>query len=189
LSSKPFRAQSPSSNQRRAAAFGRSSRLSLARAKGGPHCARGFRGDAGVGQVFGGRSLAASLGWGLASAEGRTLITLYPVGSCGRTTILRAGGREARDGPDQSSPRVQPKGRGRSRVPSRTRRTARRLARFGLSAQARLSTAPSGTRPVSRQRQSATESLRAMATIAMRLTRPLRSPTRSSNPFERALSG
>ena len=105
--------------------------------------------------------------------KGLALITLYPVGSVGRTTILRASGREARDGPDQSVPRgFDPReSRGHRSHPGRGGRP-RRLARFSLSAQARFKTAPSGTRPVSRPRHSATASLRAMATMAMRRTRP-----------------
>jgi hypothetical protein len=83
--------------------------------------------------------------------KGLALITLYPVGSVGRTTILRAGGREARDGPDQSVPRdFDPREIGGHRShPGRGGRP-RRLARFWCPAQARFKTAPSGTRPVSR---------------------------------------
>src|SRR5258708_33768391 len=51
------------------------------------------------------------------------------------------------------------------------------------------STAPVGTRPVVRYRHSATISLRAKATMAMRRMRPLRSPTRSRNQRVSSLPG
>ena len=49
--------------------------------------------------------------------------------------------------------------------------------------------APSGTRPVSKNRHRATMIFRATATIAIRRTRPLASPTRSRNHWLIALSG
>ncbi len=62
----------------------------------------------------GGHSVSTPRRWDGASLwlKGLALVTLYPVGSGGRTIILRASGREARDGPDQSSPRVDPRGGG-----------------------------------------------------------------------------
>ena len=48
-----------------------------------------------------GRRVASSVGWGLALAEGLALVTLYPVGSSGRTIILRA--QVARPGMDRTN--------------------------------------------------------------------------------------
>ena len=45
-------------------------------------------------------SFALALGWGLALAEGLALVTLHPVGSLGRTIILRA--QVARRGMDRT---------------------------------------------------------------------------------------
>src|SRR3954471_21637095 len=52
-----------------------------------------------------------------------------------------------------------------------------------------LSTAPSGTRPASRQRHSASSSLRARATTMIRLIRPVRPPPRRTNQALSRLSG
>ena len=58
-------------------------------------------------------------------------ITLYPVGALAPVHNPACTGCEARDGPDQSLPRgFCSQGQGRSRVPSRTRRTADETVRF-----------------------------------------------------------
>ena len=77
-------------------------------------------------------------------------MTLYPVGSLGRTTILRA--QVARPGMDRTNLflGLSTQGKRRSRIPSRTRRTTPKARPLFVSAQARFKTAPSGTRPVSR---------------------------------------
>ena len=71
LSWRSFRAQSPSSNRWRAAAFGRLSHLLRDPEMSGSDCrrAKAFPGDAGDSQALaGGHGLAASLGWGFALA-------------------------------------------------------------------------------------------------------------------------
>ncbi len=137
---------------------------------------------------------ASSVGWGLALAGGLPPITLYPVGALAPVHNPACTDREAWDGPDQSLPRgfcSQGQDRARGGHGSHPGRGERPFegSLAVRSVQARFKTAPSGMTPVSRQRHSATASLRAMATMAMRRRRPFRSPTRSRNHLESALSG
>jgi hypothetical protein len=73
--------------------------------------------------------------------------------------------------------------------PAQTAALAATLACRSRSYAAALSTAPSGTRPVVRKRHSATMSLRASATMAMRRMRPRPWPVRAWNQRLSALSG
>jgi hypothetical protein len=89
------------------------------------------------------------VGWGLASGEGLALVTLYPVGSFGRTTILHA--QVARPGMDWTNlllGRAQGKAAVTGPIPDEA--DGPKARPLFVSAQARFNTAPSGTRPVSR---------------------------------------
>ena len=133
-------------------------------------------------------------GMGPRFGRGLPPITLYPVGALAPVHNPACTDREAWDGPDQSLPRgfcSQGQDRARGGHGSHPGRGERPFegSLAVRSVQARFKTAPSGMTPVSRQRHSATASLRAMATMAMRRRRPFRSPTRSRNHLESALSG
>jgi hypothetical protein len=118
---------------------------------------------------------------------GEIRITLYPVGRDGpypNSSCTGEGKAAKRRDPSEKAGWLGPWMRAVTRL-------SFVMSAIIVAAVHRLgrSTAPVGTTPVSRYRHSATISLRATATMAMRRMRPLMSPTRWWNQRVKSLSG